>query len=410
MNITHPTLPLPEPLRGAETGTFAHDTVVRRMPEIVRRVMAENGFQPEIMAALDELARDMPHGLVRPLRDTWAPDAALWAGYVSPYVGMSWLDAPWFFAETYMFRRVLEATGYFGAGPGAGADPYALQKAAGLELGARSWGLGARASAHGSARADGPAALVSIPESLAPLLAASLWGNQADLSLWPAEEGGRPQGDAAPRAERLLRDDTTALVAHIAGLSGMAARVDIVLDNAGLELLGDLALADCLLALDINVALHAKPHPTYVSDVTAPDVGAAVEWLLAHPDTAAAALGARMAAGLSGGRLAVRADWFWTSPLAGWELPGALRAELAGSGLVISKGDANYRRWLGDRHWPYDAPLQQVLAYAPAPLALLRTCKSEVAAGIAPAQLARAAAEDPGWRTGGRWGVIQFHR
>jgi hypothetical protein len=220
------------------------------------------------------------------------------------------------------------------------------------------------------------------------------------------EQGGRPAGDSAPRAERLLADDTPALAEHILGLS-RSARVDVVLDNAGLELLGDLALADVLLSLDIIVALHVKPHPTYVSDVTEADLERTIAWLRARAD-GGAALGARLAAALAGGRLLVRADWYWTSPLAGWELPAALRAELAQSALIISKGDANYRRWLGDRHWLYDAPIERILSYAPAPLALLRTCKSEVAAGIAPARSASAAAEDPHWLTSGRWGVIQF--
>jgi hypothetical protein len=184
--------------------------------------------------------------------------------------------------------------------------------------------------------------------------------------------------------------------------------VDLVLDNAGLELLSDLALADALLDLDITVVLHAKPHPTFVSDATAADLAATVEWLLAREGAAARALGERLGAALRAGRLLVQAPWFWTSPLAGWELPPKLRAELAGSGLIISKGDANYRRWLGDRHWPHDTPLEQALSYTPAPLALLRTCKSQVAAGIALERIAATAVQDPAWLTSGRWGVIQF--
>jgi hypothetical protein len=39
---------------------------------------------------------------------------------------------------------------------------------------------------------------------------------------------------------------------------------------------------------------------------------------------------------------------------------------------------------------------------------LLRTCKSDVAAGLDPARIAEAAARDPQWDTGGRWGLIQL--
>ncbi|HWQ13769.1 MAG TPA: damage-control phosphatase ARMT1 family protein [Roseiflexaceae bacterium] len=389
-----PSLPIPMPLRGAEPGSFAHDTLARRLPGIARRAIAENTFPPAVTTALEALAAEMPHGPIRPLRDLAAPDAADWARYVAPYVGMSWLEAPWFFAETYFFRRVLEATGYFG-GAGCGVDPYALQKRAGLEL-----------IPQGMAVSVPTRALRS--ERLIQSLLAALWGNQADLSLWPAEQGGRPLCGAAPAAERLLADDIPALAEHILGLAGRGARVDLVLDNAGLELLADLELVDVLLSLDITVALHAKPHPTYVSDVTEADLSATIVWLGAREEPGMRALGERLRTALASGRALVRADWFWTSPLAGWELPDVLRSGLARSGLIISKGDANYRRWLGDRHWPYDAPLERILSYAPAPLALLRTCKSEVAAGIARPRCASAAAQDPSWLTNGRWGVVQF--
>jgi hypothetical protein len=49
-----------------------------------------------------------------------------------------------------------------------------------------------------------------------------------------------------------------------------------------------------------------------------------------------------------------------------------------------------------------------VLAYAPAPVVLLRTCKSEVAIGIVAESQEFAATHDPAWLTNGRWGVIQF--
>jgi hypothetical protein len=410
MKTSLPLLPLPESLRGAEAGTFANDTVLRRMPAIVRRVVSENAFPPPIARALETLAAEIPNAPIRALHDSHAPDATLWAGWVAPYAGQNWLDVPWFFAETYMFRRILEATGFFGAGAGAGLDPYTLQKREGLAMSLDAAVLlSTKDTTEPVPAAENPVLrALRGSEQLVRAIHTSLWGNQADLSLWPAEQGGRPQGDAEPRAERLLADDSSALATYLFGLAGRGARVDLVLDNAGFELLCDLALVDVLLALGMRVVLHAKPHPTYVSDVTEPDIVATVEWLLAHPEPAVSGLGARLAAARNDGRLAVRTDSYWTSPLAGWELPGALRAELATGSLIISKGDANYRRWLGDRHWSYDAPLDAVLAYAPAPVVLLRTCKSEVAIGIVAERQEFAATHDPAWLTNGRWGVIQF--
>jgi hypothetical protein len=39
---------------------------------------------------------------------------------------------------------------------------------------------------------------------------------------------------------------------------------------------------------------------------------------------------------------------------------------------------------------------------------LLRTLKSEVAAGLAPQAVARARSADPDWMVSGTWGVVQF--
>ncbi len=383
--MTHAPTPTPPPLRGAEIGSFARDTIARRLPAIARRVLSENELADEAAAAVLSLADALPDAPIRPLRDPDAPDLALWDGYVAPYEGQSWLEPPWFFAETYFYRRVLEATGYFRPGPGYMADPYALQKRRGLEQ----------------------AALDLAPlEGRGPLESAilgALWGNQADLSLWPAGEGAGPGG------AHLLADDSAAAAAYIEALAARGARADIILDNAGAELAYDLALADALLTRGLRLVLHAKPHPTFVSDALIADVRETVGWLTGRPGPACE-IGGRLAAALAAGRLELREDWYWTSPLPGWELPAALRADLATSGLLVSKGDANYRRWLGDRRWPYDTPLRTALGYLPAPALLLRTCKSDVAAGLDPARIAEAAARDPQWDTGGRWGVIQFCR
>ncbi|PSQ83528.1 MAG: hypothetical protein BRD30_12810, partial [Bacteroidetes bacterium QH_2_63_10] len=108
---------LPPPLRGTEPGTFTHRTIAERWPRIAGRVIAENDFPDAINARIQALRDDLPNGTIRPLEVTDAPDAALWADWVRPYQGQSWLEAPWFFGETYFYRRLLEATGYFRPGP-----------------------------------------------------------------------------------------------------------------------------------------------------------------------------------------------------------------------------------------------------------------------------------------------------
>jgi uncharacterized protein with ATP-grasp and redox domains len=384
MNEHLPSLPLPPPLRGAETGSFAYDTIVRRLPEIGRRVLLENNLAPDQFRAIEALLAEIPHAPPALPAEPGASDHALWQAYLAPYAGQSWLDVPWFVAEICFYRRIVAATGYFHNGQ----DPFALQKRRGLE-----------AVEPRSAKNEGSGSL-----SVAEAIHGALWGNQADLSLWPAGEGTSPGG------AYLLADDTDAAVAHIEQIAARRERADIILDNAGAELVADLRLADALLQRGMDVWLHAKMHPTFVSDATEVDVQATVAWMVAQSAAGLGRLGARLDAAFASGQLALTSDWYWNSPLAGWELPGALRGELVESGLLISKGDANYRRWLGDRHWPFETPLDQILSYLPAPLLLLRTCKSNVAAGLNQQRMAEAAVQDQEWVTGGRWGVIQYVR
>jgi hypothetical protein len=123
---------LPTSLSGSD-GSFAYLTVTERLPRINREVLAENDFPPEIEVGLKQLLSELPAGAIRPLYDPGAPDQADWDGYVAPYRGNNWLQIPWFFAECYFYRRILEATGYFQPGPWQGIDPYLSQKQAVLE-------------------------------------------------------------------------------------------------------------------------------------------------------------------------------------------------------------------------------------------------------------------------------------
>ncbi len=397
-----PSLPLPEPIRSEEEGSFAHYTVTVRLPGLARLVMEENKFPPEIVARLEELIAEIHHGLVRPLEDRSAPDAANWVRHTAPYLGQTWLQVPWFFAEAYFFRRILEATGYFREGAWQSRDPYLYEKQKGLETNhAAITALAERAGEWGDKAWD--------RQAFASLLQADLWGNQADLSMWPVNAADRPNHANADLAQaHLLVDDTPAVIAGMERL----AKVDFLVDNAGLELVGDLVLADYLLRVRAaaEISLHLKGHPTYISDATLPNVHHTIAFLADDPTPATRSLAARLNHFMAEERLRLRPSYFWCSPLAAWEMPGELAREIAGAGLFVTKGDANYRRLVGDRRWPYTTSFERVVSYFPAPLLALRIFKSEVAVGLRPGQAEVVAQKDPGWMTNGRWGIIQLRR
>jgi hypothetical protein len=190
----------------------------------------------------------------------------------------------------------------------------------------------------------------------------------------------------------------------------LGQRIDIIVDNAGFELICDLCLVDFLLGSGIanQVYLHLKPHPTFVSDATIQDVYDTRDFLAngSHPQVKA--FTQRLGENLANGRLVLTEDYFWTSPLAFWELPEHLKTELGKSNLIIVKGDANYRRLLGDRHWNYTTNFADIVCYLPAPMVALRTLKSEVAAGLDAEIIETVAKSDANWLTNGQWGVIQL--
>ena len=125
--------PIPPSLRGAEVGSFAEDTIVRRLPEIARRIIAENDFDETTNLRLRSLVDELPHSKIRPLQETNAPDWANWQRILQPLLGQTWLELPFIAAETIFYRRVLEITGFFQPGPGYQLDPFRLQKKLGLD-------------------------------------------------------------------------------------------------------------------------------------------------------------------------------------------------------------------------------------------------------------------------------------
>jgi len=393
---------LPPPLRGAEPGSFAQDTLSRRLPGIARSLLDQVRSQAARIN-LQALADDMPAGRLRPIQDAGAPDLANWHADLQPYLGQTWLEAPWFVAEVYFFRRILEATGYFQPGVGQGADPYHAQKDKGLAGVASQLG---QTLAH----LPPPGAQPLPPDTLARLIHTVVWGNQADLSVWPIG-GVQPSTLAEGQSPaRLLVNHAPAAAELILRQPNGLNLADFILDNIGLELAYDLLLADFLLGhgLAQRVRLHAKPFPTYVSDAAIPDVLALVDHLSQAAEPALREMGNRLQRNLHERRLLLKSSYFWTSPLPAWEMPADLRNDLAGADLLISKGDANYRRLLGDRHWPVTDPLERIIAYRPAPLLLLRVMKSEIVAGLQPRQAEQLSQADPSWMFNGRSGLVQF--
>ena len=162
-------LSCPPPLMTSES--FARHTVLYRLPSIIADVIAENEHSAEVITALCTLRDEIAGRAVEPLVED-APDVAAWNKEWEEHRGRTWLDIPWYFAESYFYRRLLEATRYFQPGDWQGHDPFEARKRRVLEGGDAVRVLsGVLAAATGD---EG--------ERFVALLHGSLWGNRADLS------------------------------------------------------------------------------------------------------------------------------------------------------------------------------------------------------------------------------------
>jgi hypothetical protein len=274
-------------------------------------------------------------------------------------------------------------------------DPFAPVKRRELASAALWEGVQAAAAAMASAVAIGAP---QRSELFHALLDGCLWGNRVDLSYGVGTAFGR-----SGQTHDLLCDDRERAVPELLRTGG---DVHLVADNTGSELSMDLALCDALIGLaGARVSLHVKMHPVFVSDATASDVWDLISAMRMRGGTGD--LAERLLSAFDQGRLRVLPDFYWNGPRFLWDRPPRIAAELDRATMVIFKGDANYRRVIGDALWPSEATIAEATSYFPAPLLLLRTMKSDAVVGLPTGLAQRLDAADRDWRINARRGLIQ---
>ena len=339
-----------------------------------------------------------------------------WHDILEPYITNedTWLSAPWLVTEFYAYRRVIEAIGYYDkTNPETYLwDPFAIAKRAGLDSSVNS----------AENMLEKVTALPNTKEGVALAAAFALWGNKMDLSIWPADAENSSLDVFAnilhAADDNLLHDDSSELTEYCEVLRERGGgNIDIIVDNAGFELVTDLALADHLIASGVAkvVTFQLKSHPTFVSDALEKDLLETVEHYASlspekYPNAQAA--GDRWKKYIKEGKWVNHEDNFWVQPSPMWEMPEPLRSDMKERcDLAFVKGDANYRRLLGDRYWDYSSPFQDVVGcYFPCPVCSLRTLKAEVGCGMNKNEVDRAKGLDNEWMVNGRFGVVQFSK
>jgi hypothetical protein len=244
-----PSLPIPDPLLSLTPGTWAYDTMSRRLNmEILQRTYEENEEKfnlPSFATALERFNQlrselnDAANTKLRHLQfentdgrpaDVVAREEEEWRNIMQPYVdnGDTWLSAPWLVTEFYAYRRLMEAIGYYDkSNPDTYLfDPFLVAKRAGLESSVNS----------AENMLQKVASLPNTREGVALAAAFSLWGNKMDLSLWPATTDNSSTDvflkilHAAD--DNLLHDDTDMLTERCEVLRERGdGKIDIIVDN-----------------------------------------------------------------------------------------------------------------------------------------------------------------------------------
>jgi uncharacterized protein with ATP-grasp and redox domains len=357
-----------------------------RVPRIARDVLEKNPtLAPASRDAVERLARSIEEDAPLPAPRLPAPDIDAWTSAHTEHASERWLAAEWFHAELAFYRELAHACRFWETD----RDPFAPAKDEEL-AGERPWSRLEEALGRGGAR----------DERIAQLLDACLWGNRIDLSYTVGASHAHRHDDD------LLVDDRAVAIPL---LLQRDARVHVLADNAGTELAVDLGLVDTLLEdPTCRITVHLKTQPVFVSDALPRDVWSTLDRMDARRG-AAGTVARRLREAFDAGRLMLAPDPFWSGPRFLWEAPSHIAAALSAATIVLVKGDANYRRVVGDALWPPDAPFAAAAGYAAFPMLCLRTMKSDSVLGLPPGLAERLDASEPRWRIDARRGLAQAY-
>jgi len=381
----------------------------------------------------------------------------------------SWFFSSWLYVECYFYRRIISAISFSKCLKDL--DPFRQQKQAAF---VESY--------------DASLALLTYLSNTVPqsqnyseeatcslfnrFIHVALWGNKCDLSISSGSSNSQHSVDILDQLQRLsqhvLHDDWTLVWTYLHSLHSTLndtqccqeeasnnliqkrslIRIDIVLDNAGFELVTDLCLAELLMSRSLAdvIHFHVKQIPWFVSDVTLDDWNWTLSRLslsstdrsssssslseqqsLHHADHTTTqstcnhressiddpdSLGYKFRSYIKSGSWIVKSHVFWTLPHDFSEMKTVspdLYADLSRSHLIIFKGDLNYRKLVGDLKWPDSTSFQYSLrGFQPTSLLTLRTLKSDLVVGLLPGKADEAAKHNTDWMVSGSYGVIQF--
>ncbi|MFN2305287.1 MAG: damage-control phosphatase ARMT1 family protein [Anaerolineales bacterium] len=382
---------LPPFIMTSEKGTFARRTIEERKPLIIDRILADFDYTPLIRKDLRKLQDELKNGQIVPLHEDTS-DRSIWDKAVKPWLGKTWLEIPWFLAETFFYRRVLEIIQYFQPGPWANIDPYRHLKE--------------RESTESLPEFIAFFSSRGKEKNLADFKNAcyrALWGNRGDLSNLDIYESAMGE-----QTDKIILDQT---VEAYQLLTQKPAKIAYFFDNVGKELFFDLHLIDYLLeaGLASTITCYLKNQPFFVSDAMPNDFLMSMDLLISSPVKEIQNFGKRLKFAQLSQKVTIETPPFLTTSSMYRDMPEVSFNQLKDHDLVVMKGDVNYRRLFGDRHWPATTPINAAAKYFPTNFLSLRTLKADLILGLTEKRLDEILkSAEPDWLTNGRRGMITF--
>ncbi|GAB5372761.1 hypothetical protein AAMO2058_001692400, partial [Amorphochlora amoebiformis] len=383
---------------------FVYKTLKTRLPGILERTIEYNKETltkdqiESIQHFLKEIVNDAPIRLISDQKE----DAKEWNKVLQVCVDkkQTWTTAPWFVWETYVYRRLLQASQYWDTK----LDLFKIEKSKSLIGTEQALKQRAKISTQYAGKWD--------YDTFRVILFQDLWGNQADGSLFTVDTIaglGSTKGHGE-NTDRVLVNDTKSVWNHLNQPAKQGHRVIFFNDNSGLEIVSDLVLASYLLHSKkvSTVEFYLKPYPYFVSDANPEDVKDTIEFLISSHDKSMKELGADLKSLVKANLLKLKKEHFLASPLAMSEMPKALKEDIKSAHLLVVKGDLMYRKMLGDRMHPPQTPFKDIVSYFPCPIVSLRTCKSPVIVGMTKKVFDELSAEKKDWTCLGLHGTIHF--
>ena len=379
------------PINGTEENSFARFTIQNRLPKILQQIVENNHFDSQISTGLLSLIDHILYEKIQHLL-TNGEDIAQWEKWTEPYLGRSWFEVPFYFAETYFYRLILDKINYFKNR----MDPFLKVKKDDIKENNSQFSEIASNLHQFYHKEQEKDSIIKF------LLQLSLWGNKSDLSQLKLD---RKSGNEMINSYTIMDDTPT--MSYL--FSKPLERVDIILDNSGLELFTDLVLADQLISQHLvkRVILHAKAYPTFVSDATREDIHHLLDYLKYNGSLYLQKFVEHVEALIESKAISIEANDFWNSPLYYYEWPNELKIEFERSSLIIFKGDANYRRIFGDRVIPTDTGIEKLNHYLLTRSLAIRILKSEIMVGLHKDVVVSLNRTDESWMSNGRYGIFQ---